>query len=544
MGNHSRLVSIVEIPDDPYFQEDAYADAELLVISAQAHLVDVELRSQPQNIDDDQTGPMMHSIRGPVRLPRIELNEFDGTHKEWESFRDLFLSLVHNDPGLSDVKRLHYLKTSLRGDAASAIQGFEITAQNYQSAWAALLSRYDNHRLLVRNHIEALLDLKAMTAESAAESQRVLDDINRHRVPLKSLGREAKQWDDWFIALGSRAMDPATRLAWEGEVNVHNQKESDAHPTFQQLEQFLLRRSLTLKASGIDHTLHLSDARRPADRTTTRNVRSFVTTTEAKCPLCKGKHYLGRCDSFLKLDVSSRRGLVSKEALCLNCLRSQHRARDCTSLFTCRSCQGRHHTLIHEGPSRAEGRLEYGTKPKRARMTTVATTATRGDERAATIVVGDGGLRRERIRVLLDPCSEATLINTSVARRLGAHLKRVNVSIFGAVGQPMTSTQVRAYLYIYDVQQERRLPIEAYGLSRIGITTPACTIPTAALQHFAELELADSEFGTPGSVDAILGADVWSNIVLPSMIFRGGVVAQSTIFGWAITGTIKINRHN
>uniref|UniRef100_A0ABD2X7N4 Peptidase aspartic putative domain-containing protein n=1 Tax=Trichogramma kaykai TaxID=54128 RepID=A0ABD2X7N4_9HYME len=108
----------------------------------------------------------------------------------------------------------------------------------------------------------------------------------------------------------------------------------------------------------------------------------------------------------------------------------------------------------------------------------------------------------------------------------------------------MTSTQVRAYLYIYDVQQERRLPIEAYGLSRIGITTPACTIPTAALQHFAELELADSEFGTPGSVDAILGADVWSNIVLPSMIFRGGVVAQSTIFGWAITGTIKINRHN
>ncbi|KAL7297747.1 hypothetical protein TKK_0008782 [Trichogramma kaykai] len=86
----------------------------------------------------------------------------------------------------------------------------------------------------------------------------------------------------------------------------------------------------------------------------------------------------------------------------------------------------------------------------------------------------------------------------------------------------MTSTQVRAYLYIYDVQRERRLPIEAYGLSRIGITTSACKIPMTARQHFAEFELADSESGTLGPVDAILGLDVWSNIVLPIMVFRGG----------------------
>ncbi|KAL7307772.1 hypothetical protein TKK_0000443 [Trichogramma kaykai] len=41
------------------------------------------------------------------------------------------------------------------------------------------------------------------------------------------------------------------------------------------------------------------------------------------------------------------------------------------------------------------------------------------------IVIGDGEQRQEKVRALLDPCSEATLITTIIARRLGAHLKRV-----------------------------------------------------------------------------------------------------------------------
>uniref|UniRef100_A0ABD2W323 Uncharacterized protein n=1 Tax=Trichogramma kaykai TaxID=54128 RepID=A0ABD2W323_9HYME len=147
------------------------------------------------------------------------MKEFDGTPQEWESFRDLFRSLVHSDPALTDVERLHYLKTNVKGDAAAAIRAYEISAQNYQTAWASLLSRYDDHRLLVRNHIKALFHLIQMKSKSATESQRILDELNRHRAPLQSLGGPVDQWDDWFVVLGSHAMDAATILAWKEDVS-------------------------------------------------------------------------------------------------------------------------------------------------------------------------------------------------------------------------------------------------------------------------------------------------------------------------------------
>ncbi|KAL7296452.1 hypothetical protein TKK_0010017 [Trichogramma kaykai] len=375
MNNHVQLVEIPEIQQDAYFQEDVYAEVETLVLDAQARLIDAEAQHPSERADDARSGSSAYALRGPARLPRIELKEFDGTPREWESFRDLFRSLVHNDPGLTDVERLHYLKTSIKGDAAAAIQGFEVTAQNYEPAWEALLSRYDNHRLLVRNHIEALLALKSMKTESATETQRILDELNRHRAPLQSLGRQVNQWDDWFVVLGSRAMDSATRLAWEEDVNSRDTEGTKAHPTFLQLQDFLLRRSMTLKASGMDRASNPTDYRRPteAPRHHPRNVRSLATTAEVKCPACQGRHYLGKCETFLRMNVSSRRTLIAKEALCLNCLRGQHRAKDCASPFSCRSCEGRHHTLIHEEPMR---RPETGAGSKRARLTAAATAAT------------------------------------------------------------------------------------------------------------------------------------------------------------------------
>lgn len=48
-----------------------------------------------------------------VKLPKISLPTFSGKYSEWTSFRDIFLSLVHNNPVLDDVQRLHYLKTQV-----------------------------------------------------------------------------------------------------------------------------------------------------------------------------------------------------------------------------------------------------------------------------------------------------------------------------------------------------------------------------------------------------------------------------------------------
>ncbi|KAK0075379.1 hypothetical protein PV325_006970, partial [Microctonus aethiopoides] len=51
-------------------------------------------------------------------LPIIKLPQSNGDFASWPSFTDLFTSLVIDQQHLSDVTKLHYLKTSITGSAA------------------------------------------------------------------------------------------------------------------------------------------------------------------------------------------------------------------------------------------------------------------------------------------------------------------------------------------------------------------------------------------------------------------------------------------
>lgn len=75
---------------------------------------------------------------------------FTGRYEDWPTFRDLFQSIIGRDGSLSDVKKLHYLKVSLKSDAEALIKNIPTTAENYQRAWTTLSEQFENKRLLVR----------------------------------------------------------------------------------------------------------------------------------------------------------------------------------------------------------------------------------------------------------------------------------------------------------------------------------------------------------------------------------------------------------
>lgn len=52
-----------------------------------------------------------------TRLPRLDVPKFNGARADWLSFKGLFTSLVYNNPSLSAVEKLQYLKMSLIGRA-------------------------------------------------------------------------------------------------------------------------------------------------------------------------------------------------------------------------------------------------------------------------------------------------------------------------------------------------------------------------------------------------------------------------------------------
>lgn len=79
---------------------------------------------------------------------------------------------------------------------------------------------------------------------------------------------------------------------------------------------------------------------------------------------CEQDHPLYRCLAFKQKSVAAKRKFVSNNSVCFFCLRLGHAAKSCTSTFKCRSCSGKHSTLLHLDMVKptASGDAEYSTK--------------------------------------------------------------------------------------------------------------------------------------------------------------------------------------
>ncbi|KAF2883715.1 hypothetical protein ILUMI_22465 [Ignelater luminosus] len=104
--------------------------------------------------------------KGFMKLPTINLSNFNGNPKEWLNFRDFFINFIHeNEP----PHKLHYLRASLTGKVAETIKSLAISSANYQIAWDSVNDRFNNSRILVHNHIKALFNTEVIAKESSAK---------------------------------------------------------------------------------------------------------------------------------------------------------------------------------------------------------------------------------------------------------------------------------------------------------------------------------------------------------------------------------------
>lgn len=57
-----------------------------------------------------------------VELQRGQIPCFSGKVEEWSSFHDLFKKMIDGNSKLSEVQKLYYLKTNLKGGAYRIVQ--------------------------------------------------------------------------------------------------------------------------------------------------------------------------------------------------------------------------------------------------------------------------------------------------------------------------------------------------------------------------------------------------------------------------------------
>ncbi|XP_025193653.1 uncharacterized protein LOC112593474 [Melanaphis sacchari] len=170
-----------------------------------------------------------------LKLAPIDVPKFSGAYEEWSAFHDIYMAMIHNNPGIDDIQRFFHLRSCLKDEAAQVIMYIETTAANYNVAWNSVVSRYNNKKVLVQSHTKELFDIPAIN-EEAVQLRKLVDQLNGHINALEALGEKPREWGSILLHLIATKLDSSTLKAWE-TVSPKNEI-----PKVQVLLEFLEKR--------------------------------------------------------------------------------------------------------------------------------------------------------------------------------------------------------------------------------------------------------------------------------------------------------------
>lgn len=321
--------------------QDSYILARAKLLELQTNLNSNNHQSQTYTTRTEANTRVVKKKRNT--LPKIDIPKFSGDYSKWKSFYDLFTSIIINDEDLTNVERLHYLKTGLTGEAEKIISNIPVTEENFPIAWNLLTGRYENKRFLINSQLDRLSQLKPLKGKSAQGLNILYTTLSEVVSALRALSCEVQHWDPILLHQVVRLLDPDSREAWEIELGS-----SSTLPSYKQFEDFLLSRACAMEnlgqASSFSSNKHnASEFRSKANV----HITSTESNNSSECILCKAPHQLMRCERYLSKTPHLRREYIIKNKRCFNCL-GTHTVYKCTNIKRCFKCGKKHHTTLHD----------------------------------------------------------------------------------------------------------------------------------------------------------------------------------------------------
>lgn len=344
--NHSKLYEVSKpdiLASSPYvvkeiydITKDIYFNYKALLKGSLSQLTKTLVETQSDSgVSKTNSSPL-------VKLPKITIPIFSGSYSQWTTFKDLFVSLVHNNNALDNVQKLHYLKTHLTGEAEQLIRHTPISGANYDHCWSLLEQRYNNRKYLANCILNRFFGIKRLNSEIASGLKDLIDTTMDCLNALKNISIDVSSWDIIIIHVASSKLDPETRKQWE--LHVSSTAELNDLPTLDQFKTFIESRFRALEF--IDYT-RKSLVQQSGG--TNSKPKSFIAANLGgmRCEYCSDNHKLCFCKKFANEDISKRREFVANNSICFNCLGGNHLVAECNNPRSCRICRRRHHSLLH-----------------------------------------------------------------------------------------------------------------------------------------------------------------------------------------------------
>ncbi|XP_018405227.1 PREDICTED: uncharacterized protein LOC108781676 [Cyphomyrmex costatus] len=545
-SEYDQIQSNLEALDEKEEADRAGFEEAFYVLSAKIR----ELLSPPSAVSRDTTAsPSTSSVRESfngvtqthVRLPKLNLPTFSGSYDEWFPFHDNFMSVIHNNVTLSNIQRFQYLRASLTGEASKVVNSLEITEANYSVAWALLCKRYDNKRVIVENHIRALVDTPSIAKENAKDLRRLADDASRRLHALQALKCPTNHWDDLLVYILKSKLDKVTMREWQTSLT------GDERPTLKQFLDFIAHQCQTLEATHGSGSDSVAKGAGVGQQSSGKRQSSNAATVKSGCYYCKGEHSLYSCKDFLALPVARRISEIRARKICLNCLRSNsHVAAKCTSGH-CKMCQAKHNSLLHLDSPTAEATDKNVSKTEEVKSINASSIlATHSSEYSAgnnvilstaLVYVIDKGGTPMPCRALLDSGSQANFISSKFLATLNINPRHFNVSISGVGGSAATSSRA-AQIKLQSRVSSYNAHIDCIVTDSVTERLPSFSLKRADFSFPHNIKLADPRFHVSSEIDLLIGAEIFWDIVCIGQIKASSKhpTLQKTRLGWILAG--------
>ncbi|XP_041448470.1 uncharacterized protein LOC121404024 [Drosophila obscura] len=434
------------------------------------------------------------------RLPPCDTEVFSVNYQQWPMFRDRFTAIYINNARLAPVEKLYHLNQKTSGEAHDIVAQAPLTNDGFDSAWNNLRERFQNKRLILKAQLKILFSLPSIRSEPGAALKKLQSCFE----------------DGVLVNLITAKLPKATVELWE--QSVPNKFEV---PTWRAMVKFLGEGYLSLEATEDGHSgiERYSNPRTGLSTPAPRRVNSFE----------------GRISNKLRLTVQERSTYIQQKQLCLNCFARGHQLRDCTSASNCRTCNGRHHPLLHWGEQTPSVSNCHSTLGSTIIQLTSSSLPSSNDSAyvqsycstkvhqmllgTAIVDICHAGTRY-KARALIDSGSEATLITERMFKIIRPPFQAIQAQPSGLSQTVAAKAQKLCHFMIGSALRP--------GLQ---VETKSYVLPQLA---------ADPSFHRSSQIDVLIGADILPSILLSG--FRsnicGSLLGQETIFGWVLSGPV------
>ena len=506
-------------------------------------------------------------------LPSSEPPMFYGDAMEFPSFMTAFESLIESKIEDS-CERLYFLGQYTSGKAKEVINGClqRKSEGSYEEAKGLLKKQFGDPFKIANAHIAKLSSWQPIKpndgsalqnfsialdqAKSAMKGMSHMEDLNTAHVLRQLWEKLPRHLRSKWTERNNKTKSIKGRIADFEEFSqfVREQAELATDPVFS--EESVSKPQNDDKDKGT----RVRFRRRSLSRGRGTNLATGVSQENRKqrtlsCTLCNKPHNLNECEQFLKKTLAKRKAFVVEKNLCFGCFSDQHIAKNCKERQTCKTCNKRHPTSLHNDDWKKANDDNDKNKPEGEPRVSSNRTAICNITEAGDIPVNMGILlvdlfhksnpaKKIRVYALLDNASGGTFVSEKSAKALGIGGSDTDLILTTINGTCSVKTKAIEGLVVANIKEEGVVLDLPRTFTRNVIPADRSEIPDpdkiGKMAHLKEVSAEISPFMADIEVGLLIGLNCPSALRPREIVYgeESDPYAIRSLLGWYINGPV------